>query len=122
VSKELLFSITAKDLRVDYFSGSGAGGQKRNKCLNSIRISHIPSGAVGQSQDERSQTQNKKKALERLVDNPKFKSWVRVEAAARLQGFRDVEHKVETMLKEKNLLIEVSSDGEDWHKPGETDE
>ena len=58
---------TKKDFRIDWFSGSGAGGQHRNKHMNCCRITHIESGLVGSSQEYKSQQQNKKAAFGRLV-------------------------------------------------------
>lgn len=111
--RDLLFSVTKKDLRIEYFRAGGPGGQHQNKTSSACRITHPPSGAVGESREERSQQQNQKIAFRRMVDTKEFQLWLKIVSAEMMTG-ETVEQKVDRMMAPENLRVEVRDSKGRW--------
>lgn len=105
----LLFTVTERDCRFDYYVGSGKGGQKRNRTYNCVRVTHIESGAVGKSEEGRSQRKNKEIAFKRMSETQEFKNWHRIETSRRMGHLSEIKKEVERELK--NVKVEVKVDG-----------
>lgn len=109
--RELLFSVTKKDLRIDTFKSGGPGGQNQNKRDTGVRITHDASGAVGTAREHRTQEQNKKAAFRRMAESKQFKAWHRVETARRNGQLNEIERTVDKMMSPKNLRVEIVEEG-----------
>lgn len=113
--RKLLFSTTIADCDVETFRGSGPGGQNRNKVASGVRIRHRESGAVGKATEHRSQHQNKKEAWKRMCETKTFQAWARTKAA-KLQGVKSTEQRVEEALAPHNIKTEVLTSEQKWEE------
>jgi protein subunit release factor B len=109
--RKLLFSVTLADCRVDTFRSGGKGGQHQNKTESGVRITHLASGAVGESREERSQHQNKAIAFRRMAESDKFRKWHRLEVARRMGRQQEAEREVERAMHPNNIKVEVQEQG-----------
>lgn len=78
MTKTRVLSVTIHDCEVQHFRSGGKGGQNQNKRDTGTRVIHHPSGARGESREERSQLQNKRLAFRRMAESPTFQLWVRI--------------------------------------------
>ena len=86
IEKDIDIVINPEDIRIDTYRSSGAGGQHINKTSSAIRITHFPTGVVVTCQNERSQFQNKDKAMQML--KAKLYMLKKEEEEAKLAGIR----------------------------------
>lgn len=99
---------------MQHFRSGGPGGQNQNKRSTGTRVIHHPSGARGESREERSQLQNKRTAFLRMIETKKFQLWMALETG-RLEMIRAEIDRIE--IPPEHLLIEVRRGGQ-WVPEG----
>ena len=110
MSREKILTVSIDDCEVQTFRSGGKGGQNQNKRDTGVRVIHHPSGARGESREERSQLQNKKTAFRRMVETPHFKYWLSVETGK----VESEEVYLERMMKPENIKVEVRGADGKW--------
>jgi len=112
--RKLLFSLSKSqgDFVVTPYRGSGKGGQKRNKTFSGCRVTHSATGLFVECEEERSFETNKRRAFERLVNKPEFKTWLMVETAKFQGRFKDLDAKVAREMC--NIRVDVKDEKGRW--------
>lgn len=113
MTKELLFSVTKKDLEISYFSGTGGGGQHRNKHQNCVKMYHKNSGARSTGQSSKERKSNLKEAFNSLVESQKFKIWFNERIYEKTNQI-SIEKEVEDLMSPENLRIEIKEEKGKW--------
>ncbi|MEZ4995441.1 MAG: peptide chain release factor 1 [Saprospiraceae bacterium] len=109
--------IRREDLRIDVFRSSGAGGQHVNRTESAVRMTHLPTGIVSESQDSRSQIKNREIALQRLYvkiqDKMRQEQMSSVAAQRRsLVGSGDRSEKIRTYNYPQNRVTDHRLEGD----------
>ena len=108
--KQLVLLVTLADCEVQTFRAGGKGGQNQNKRETGVRIIHHPSGARGESREERSQLQNKKAAFRRMARSKEFSLWVKRQAGEDAKMIAAVERE----MWPDRIRAEVKDENGNW--------
>lgn len=112
MNKKLLFSVTKKDLEITWYSGTGKGGQHRNKHQNCCRIKHPESNVLVTAGEQRNREANLKMAFKRLTEHVQFKLWLNDKIFEEINKEQSVVDIVKEMMQPINLEIEYTEEQE----------
>jgi hypothetical protein len=115
MGRQHVLRVTISDCETQTFRSGGKGGQNQNKRDTGVRVIHHPSGARGESREERSQLANKKKAFRRMAESKEFQTWARIITLK----LRPLDEIVDELMAEDNLKIE-NREGGRWVKSSDT--
>ena len=107
IEEKPLLTLTKKDFEITYYSGSGAGGQHRNKHQNCCRIRHVESGVTGLGTESKSRTQNRKTAFNRLTEDTNFIAWLKVKSIHE----EEIQAYMKEAMRPENIKTEIFKDG-----------
>lgn len=115
-----MFELNRKDLHFDWFSGTGAGGQHRNKHMNCLRLKHIPTGIRVTAQNSRDRVSNERDAMEKLT--ARVKSFLHPEAVKErfkaketIRSYREPDNMVKDLASDevfsyKKIVLDADAD------------
>lgn len=109
-----LFSVTKKDLDIVHFRAGGKGGQGQNKVNSGSRVTHRPSGAVGEARDSRDQPVNTRNAFIRMTQTKEFQTWLKLEGMKASGLAAKIEADVEASMDSRNIRTEVKDEEGKW--------
>jgi protein subunit release factor A len=101
--REKVMTVTYKDCEMQTFRCGGKGGQNKDKRDTGVRFVHKPSGARGESRQERTQGRNKRIAFVNMAESERFQRWIKLQHAHQVAAIDDW---VDRMMSPENLLIE----------------
>lgn len=120
-TRELVLSVRQSDCVMDVFRAGGKGGQAQNKTNSGVRFRHLPSGAVGESREHRSQHQNKLAAWRRMAESREMQSWLKIRAgeavlsaAEKADRERQIARRVDKAMTPESIQVEVKDDRGRW--------
>ena len=104
------FSVTKKDFDVSWFSGTGGGGQHRNKHMNCCRLKHRDTGIIKTGQSNKDRQANQREAIQAMAKDRMFMAFCSLKLSEIEKG-KTIEQQVDEMMHEDNLKIECQVNG-----------